>query len=175
MRADKFAERYLFAPLGILDYSWEIFSDGTVNTGGGLWLRPRDMAKIGYLVLHGGRWQGKQIVSEEWVKESTKQQAPTHDDWYAWWVPFFARWIFKDTPLEHNEYGYQWWLGSFTVRGQVVESFRAEGRGGQAVFVFPDLHVVAVFTGWNDNKWGNSQPLDMLQRYILPAVVSRGK
>jgi len=85
-------------------------------------------------------------------------------------VPFYARWAFKRTPLRHNEYGYHWWLGSLRVRGRVIESFRAEGRGGQAVFVFPDLRLVAVFTGWNDNPMGNSQPLDMLQRYILPAV-----
>jgi len=63
--ADKFAERYLFAPLGISDNHWEKFSHGTVNTGGGLSLRPRDMAKIGYLFLNGGHWQGNQILSKE--------------------------------------------------------------------------------------------------------------
>lgn len=170
LRADAFADRYLFAPLSITDYHWQTFSNGTVNTGGGLSLRPRDMAKIGSLVLNGGRWQGRQIVSEEWIKASTQQQAPTHDAWYAWWVPPFARWIFKKTPLEHNEYGYYWWLGSFRVRDRVIVSYRAEGRGGQSIFVFPDFQMVAVFTGWNDNELGNLQPLDMLQRYILPAV-----
>ncbi len=170
LRVDAFAERYLFAPLGITDYQWETFRNGTVHTAGGLALRPRDMAKIGTLMLNGGRWQGKQLVSEAWVRTSTAQQAPTHDQWYAWWVPFFARSIFKKTPLEHNEYGYQWWLGSFRVHDRVLRSFRAEGRGGQAVFVFPDLQMVAVFTGWNDNELGNGQPLDMLQRYLLPAA-----
>src|SRR5438445_126660 len=64
VRADKFAERYLFAPLGISNYYWWKYPNGTVQTGGGLSLQPRDMAKIGALMLHGGRWQGKQIVSE---------------------------------------------------------------------------------------------------------------
>jgi CubicO group peptidase (beta-lactamase class C family) len=154
--ADKFAERYLFGPLGISDYYWEKFPNGSVNTGGGLMLRPRDMAKIGQLYLNGGRWQGKQIVSEEWVKESTKQQSgaaplPT-------WVP------------ETAGYGYQWWLGSFHVCDQVIGWYGAAGRGGQLVVVFPDLQMVAVFTGWNDNAL-LAQPIDMLQRYILPAAI----
>jgi CubicO group peptidase (beta-lactamase class C family) len=154
VRADKFAERYLFAPLGIADYYWWKYPNGTVQTGGGLQLRSRDMAKIGYLFLHRGRWQGKQIVSEEWVKESTKQQVG------AGQLPAWA---------QAQSYGYQWWLGAFRVRDRVVESYSAQGRGGQFIFVFPALQMVAVFTGWNDNKlW--SQPVDMLQQYILPAV-----
>ena len=64
LRADKFAERYLFSPLGITNYSWGKSPNGVVNTLGGLALRPRDMAKVGCLFLNGGRWQGKQIVSE---------------------------------------------------------------------------------------------------------------
>jgi CubicO group peptidase (beta-lactamase class C family) len=154
VRADKFAERYLFAPLGIADYYWWKYPNGTVQTGGGLQLRSRDMAKIGYLFLNGGRWQGKQIVSEEWVKESTKPQVG------AGQLPAWA---------QAQSYGYQWWLGAFRVRDRVVESYSAQGRGGQFIFVFPALQMVAVFTGWNDNKLWN-QPLDMLQQYILPAV-----
>jgi CubicO group peptidase (beta-lactamase class C family) len=76
MRADKFAEQHLFKPLGISDYSLLRYPNGLIQTGGGLYLRPRDMGKIGYLLLNGGRWQGKPIVSETWLRESTKQQAP---------------------------------------------------------------------------------------------------
>lgn len=159
LRADKFAERYLFAPLGIKDYYWSKYSNGTVHTSGALFLRPRDMAKIGYLFLNGGRWQGKQIVSKEWVKESTKPRVSTG----------LSHWGLAP------EYGYQWWLDSFRVRDRVIASYRAQGKGGQFIFVFPDLHMVAVFTGWNNNKLGiqpqlGIQPLDMLQQYILPAV-----
>src|SRR5207249_3859194 len=74
LTADKFAERYLFRPLGITNYYWQMAPNGVVNTLGGLWMRARDMAKIGQLLLNGGRWGEEQIVSEEWVKESTKQQ-----------------------------------------------------------------------------------------------------
>jgi CubicO group peptidase (beta-lactamase class C family) len=155
LRADKFAGRYLFSPLGITNYSWGKAPNGVVNTLGGLALRPRDMAKIGCLFLNGGRWQGKQIVSEKWVKESTKQQIGASQ---------LPTWFLADG------YGYQWWLGSFHVRGQTIGSYSARGRGGQFIIVFPTLQMVAVFTGWNDNEL-LGQPLDMLQRYVLPAAV----
>ncbi|MGD0207819.1 MAG: serine hydrolase [Verrucomicrobiota bacterium] len=155
LKADKFAERYLFSRLGITNYSWGKAPNGVVNTLGGLALRPRDMAKVGYLFLNGGRWQRKQIVSEKWVKESTKQQVGAGQ---------LPAWFLADG------YGYQWWLGSFHVRGQTVESYSARGRGGQFIIVFPTLQMVAVFTGWNDNEL-LGQPLDMLQRYILPAAI----
>src|ERR1017187_2275680 len=98
LRADKFAGRYLFSPLGITNYSWGKAPNGVVNTLGGLALRPRDMAKIGHLFLNGGRWQGKQIVSEKWVKESTQKQVGAGQ---------LPAWFLADG------YGYQWWLGSF--------------------------------------------------------------
>jgi len=155
LKADKFAERHLFSPLGITNYSWGKAPNGVVNTLGGLALRPRDMAKIGCLFLNGGRWQGKQIVSEKWVAESTKQQIGASQ---------LPTWFLADG------YGYQWWLGSFHARGQVVESYSARGKGGQFIIVFPTLQMVAVFTGWNDNEL-LGQPLDMFQRYVLPAAL----
>ena len=74
LRVDRFADRFLFEPLGINDYYWMKYPDDIVQTGGGLYLRSRDMAKLGQLFLNNGRWNGKQIVSEAWVKESTTNQ-----------------------------------------------------------------------------------------------------
>ena len=154
MRTDEFAERYLFGPLGITNYYWWKFPDGAVEAGSGLVLRPRDMAKIGSLYLNGGRWQGKQIVSEQWVADSTTNYVDARQ---------FPSWH-KD-----DGYGYQWWLRSFKINGQIIPSYHAPGMGGQFIFVFPSLQTVAVFTGWNNNELG-WQPFDMLQRYILPAI-----
>lgn len=154
MPTDKFAEKYLFGPLGISDYYWAKLPNDLVETGGGLFLRPRDMAKIGLLFLNGGQWQGKQIISEQWVRESTKNYIDAAQ------IP---AWV------QANGYGYQWWLGSFNLGNRVIESYSARGRGGQFIFVFPEQKIVAVFTGLNDNILMN-QPLDMLQRYILPAA-----
>ena len=154
LSVNKFADRYLFGPLGITNYYWWTYSNGIVDTGGGLALRPRDMAKIGFLYLNGGRWQGKQIVSEKWVRDSTTNYVDASQ---------FPNWIRADG------YGYNWWLRSFHVGSQEIQSYHAAGRGGQFIFVFPRLQLVAVFTGWNDNSMA-LQPFDMLQRYILPAV-----
>ena len=143
LRADKFAERHLFAPLGIRDYDWQHYPNGLVQAGGGLSLRPRDMAKIGSLALNGGSWRGKQIVSEKWIRESIRQQAP-------------------DLP-----YGYQWWL--LGDPPQPAAAYGAVGRGGQLIIVVPELDLVAVLTGWNDGPVFSGPAFDLLKRYILPA------
>lgn len=156
LKADNFAGRHLFGPLQITKYYWSNYPTGFVRAGGGLALRPRDMVKIGYLFLSGGRWQGKQIVSEEWVKESIKNRVDPKQfpDWH------------KD-----DGYGYQWWLRSFKVGDRMIFSYHAPGLGGQFIFVVPDLQLVAVFTGWNETELA-LQPFEMLERYILPAVIA---
>ena len=75
--ADKLAEQYLFKPLGIANYKWDKHPDGTIYTNGDLFLKPRDMAKIGYIMLNQGKWENKQIVSNAWIKESTKEHVDT--------------------------------------------------------------------------------------------------
>jgi CubicO group peptidase (beta-lactamase class C family) len=157
LKADKFAERHLFGPLGISKYYWSNYATGFVRTGGGLAVRPRDMAKIGYLFLNGGRWQGQQIVSEEWVKESIKNRVDPKQfpDWH------------KD-----GGYGYQWWLRSFKVGNRVIFSYHAPGLGGQFIFVVPEFEIVAVFTGWNENEL-SLQPFEMFERYVLAAASER--
>jgi CubicO group peptidase (beta-lactamase class C family) len=143
--ADEFAKQRLFEPLGISKYRWGALPNGSVHTGGGLWLRPRDMAKIGSMMLNGGRWQEKQVVSETWVRASTSQQAP------------------------YRGYGYQWWLRSFRGHDRAIDAFAAQGLGGQFIVVIPELKTIAVFTGWNDGPL-IEQPFEMLQRFIVPAI-----
>jgi len=90
---------------------------------------------------------------------------------FAWWMRP-GIWIFRHLGWiadAADGYGYQWWMRSFRVRGRDVASYSAEGRGGQFIFVFPDLQMLAVFTGWNDDlSW--SQPVQIIQDYVLPAI-----
>jgi CubicO group peptidase (beta-lactamase class C family) len=146
LRADEFAKRHLFEPLGIRDYTWLAYPNGVVQTGGGLAMRPRDMAKVGQLVLNGGRWEGKQIISEQWIRDSMKQHAPD------------------------RQYGYQWWLGRLESGDRTVVTYGAQGRGGQLILVMPELKLVAVFTGWNDGNGLGEQPFEMLRSYVIPAI-----
>ncbi|MFC1725485.1 serine hydrolase domain-containing protein, partial [candidate division KSB1 bacterium] len=75
--AGKFAEKYLFGPLGIKEYDWNKDKMGYQCTGathGGIKIKSRDLAKFGQMILQNGKWKGNQIVSEKWVKEATKTQ-----------------------------------------------------------------------------------------------------
>jgi len=148
--ADTFAENYLFGPLGISNYAWHRHADGTINTQGGLSLRPRDMAKIGYLLMNGGRWKGRKVISKEWIDESTKGHITAGC----------------------LGYGYQWYRGRGIANNTEFEAFWAWGRGGQLIFVCPTLELVAVFTSKPyDNEPGLYRPFQMLSHYILPAML----
>jgi CubicO group peptidase (beta-lactamase class C family) len=146
MYADKFAEEYLFRPLGITDYDWHFNKqNGNPLMDGSLMLSPRDMAKIGMLVLNKGKWKGKQIVSGEWIEESTTE-------------------YFKVDPVFN--YGYFWWLGnSQTEKGTKV--ILANGWGSQFIFIVPKLKIVAVTTGNNTEIKDHFKPLKMLDQYLI--------
>jgi CubicO group peptidase (beta-lactamase class C family) len=148
---DKFAERNLFCPLGITNYTWWAFPNGVFHTGGGLYLRPRDMAKIGCVVLNNGRWHGKQIVSEAWIKESTTKQAPD--------------------PGPRQGYGYQWWHFPFKVGDQSITAIQAAGNGNQTILIFPSLDLIVVVTAWDTAK---ALPfIRLVVQYLLPAALTR--
>ena len=145
-----FAERYLFHPMGIYMEGWHRSRLGVVNCQGGLYLRPRDMAKIGQLMLDKGVWQGNRIISEKWVEASMKKRVTAE---YGW------------------GYGYQWRLGQAVIGDRLVDLFFASGRGGQHIFVVPELRLVAVFTAQPiDNSGGHNRNFIMMADYVLPAV-----
>ena len=149
--AGEFADETLFGPLGIEAYRWERLPSGLSDAGGGLHMRPRDMAKIGQLFLNGGEWDEQQIVSQEWVEASIELDMVTGVG---------------------PEYGFQWWGGSKVVRGQAVETFFASGFGGQLIFVFPDLDLVVVITQEvSDDPAAVPRSNAMLIRHILPSVL----
>ena len=157
MYADEFSEKHLFTPLGISDYSWRKSPDGSVITAWGLSLKPRDMAKIGYLFQKNGRWNGNQIVSQKWVNESTKaHMTQAH---------------MTDVAMGSG-FGYQWWCGKTNINNQVYELYYAVGVGGQYIFVCPSLNLVAVITSSTiGNPLGELRPQAMMTDYILPAIL----
>lgn len=142
---EKYGEKYLFTPLGI-EYFWKRTPLGVVDTEGGLFLSGPGLAKLGYLYLHDGTWDGKQIVSKEWVKQSL--------------TPFIDA-------EEGFKYGFKWWLLPRTDRQGYV--WMARGFGGQRLMVFPEEDLIAVFTGWEILK-DEAPDRDLVNR-ILPAVL----
>jgi CubicO group peptidase (beta-lactamase class C family) len=124
---DEFARTALFEPLGITAAAWSRVR-GDTDAGGGLRLRPRDMAKIGQIVLTGGRWNDRQIVSKAWIETSTAPKLKATDG---------------------QSYGYLWWLGRTRVNGRDIQWVGALGRGGQSIRIVPELDlVVAVTAGY---------------------------
>ena len=121
-----FGRKNLFEPLGISSALWHVDHNGYNIGGFGLSLPARDLAKIGFLYLNNGYWDGKSVVPESWVKESTGQQIR------AYGHPIYGRF----------GYGYQWWVKE--VDG--CTSFRAWGRRGQFIVVVPELDLVIAVT-----------------------------
>lgn len=124
---EEYAAKYLFAPLGIQHYYWKRTPSGLADTEGGLYLKPRDLAKIGYLFLKNGEWEGKQIVQPDWVKSSVTPAASV-------------------SPTV--KYGLKWWLFPYND-GSSKFAWAGSGFGGQKPIVLPDYDMVLVFTGWN--------------------------
>jgi CubicO group peptidase (beta-lactamase class C family) len=135
-----FAEQYLFQPLGISNLQWDTDAANIPIGGWGLQITPRDMAKIGYLYLQDGQWDGQQIVSANWVENATRKQTKTDGD---------------------SGYGYQWWTYPS------LEAYTALGRYGQTIFVIPEDDLVIVTTANMDN---HDEIYRLIEQYILPAV-----
>ncbi len=152
---DDFARKNLFEPLGITNYFLRVSDDGYVAVAP-LFLRPRDMAKLGQVFLDDGKWKGKRIVSSDWV---TTASSAILDNTSSF-----------PSSRPGTGYGYNWWIEKFTVNNEVVQTFAAEGSGGQFIFVIPRLNAVVVFTGGNYN--GNQNiPFGMMSNTILPAMM----
>jgi hypothetical protein len=141
-----FATEYLFDPLNITDVYWEHSGDNYF-TASGLHLRPRDMAKIGYLYLNEGKWGEEQIISKSWIEEST--QSHVSGSGYMAGEDFYV-----------EGYGYLWWV--------LPESgvYYAAGMYEQRIYICPELDLVTVFTSYND---GVEVTPRLLFKYILPA------
>jgi hypothetical protein len=135
--------------LGITDFDWPSDPQGHTPGNSGLLLKPRDMAKIGYLYLQHGRWNGVQLVPEQWVAASSTKHLETKGLMNA---------------AEDDGYGYGWWLDAFS-------GYSAHGFGGQYIFVLPKLDMVVVFTaGLPDPQF--PAPKQLVQTYLLPAAQS---
>lgn len=146
-----FAKEALFEPLGIAQFEWvKMPASGEAAAASGLRLRPRDMAKIGQLVLNKGMWNGQRVVSESWIVESTR---PRMDVEY---------------PLR---YGYQWWADEKTIGGRVVAWTAAQGLGGQRIYIVPAYDLVVIVTaGLYDSKSQDWVSFDILDQYVFAAI-----
>lgn len=154
-RVDRWAREKLFGPIGIDEFYWKITPDGEADTEGGLYLSPHDIARIGYLFLRDGLWDGKRVISEDWVRRSVAPNVPS-------------------TSTGDNSspfgYGYQWWVPE-DEQGRAL-GFAGYGLGGQRLMVFPEYDVVVVFLGWDPvaEYWEAS---NAFRTTVLPTSLSK--
>jgi CubicO group peptidase (beta-lactamase class C family) len=144
MPADAYLRERLLAPIGAGAIEWPHDPQGVAHGWGDARLAPEDMARIGLLLLHRGRWDGAEIASEEYLRAATSDRIAT--------LGADAR------------YGYQWWA---TEDG----SFYAAGRGGQYIFVNPALDLIVVTTGSAAPEQAAAYAT-LLDDHLVPAIVS---
>ena len=147
-----FARLKLFEPLGIKQYRWESISGVYLFASGGLFLKPRDLAKIGQLMLNKGKWNGNQIVSEAWVNSSVENRIDPQWGGFA------------------NGYGYQWWLDDYNVSGKEYHCYFAAGWGEQMMYIFPSENMIVIFLGQYYTVGPSISTNQFLTDYILKAL-----
>lgn len=117
------------------------------DAAGGLRMRPRDLAKIGELVLNQGRWNGNQLVPSEWLASSFVESAAVD---------------------EKDSYGYQWWLGRLQESSH--RWIAGIGWGNQGLIVIPAHQLVIVINAGNYGVRGTNLIPTIVRNYILPAL-----
>lgn len=156
--ADHYAGEKLFGPLGISEYKWHA-ENGVPHCQNGLRMLPRDMAKIGLLVLNDGKWKGRQVVPAEWISQSTGphvSESPFFDYGYQWW--------------HRSSENQPWWKeqeeGDSTEHAMAM----AMGFGGQYIFVIKDLDMVIVTTAsdYNESNGMAHQKVPMVIEEVVP-------
>jgi CubicO group peptidase (beta-lactamase class C family) len=147
-----YARAVLFDPLGVGSTVWRIGPNGERNFASGLSMRPRDLARVGQMLLGGGKAGERQIVPADWLEDSFRPQVTIRD---------------------RREYGYQWYLGEMVFNGadgpRQERWIAAIGNGGQRLYVFPRLDLLIVMTAGNYNQRDQgTPPTRVLTEMILP-------
>ena len=154
-----FAKIYLFDPLNITSADWGWSHRGIPHTGGGLYLKPSDMARIGYLYLRNGNWEGKQILPAWWVKEASKRHVS-----------------YTETISNIKmSYGLMWWLLPLDKSNNTAEQaeiLMAYGHWGQFIFIIPKYDMLVIWTNDSSATYADEiKPISLFYDYILPNVI----
>jgi len=148
---ESYADKKLFAPIGVRNYEWQHTPQRVANTAGGIQLTPLGFARFGELHRSYGRWKGSSIVPADWVAAMLNPVV--------------------DTTVEGNRYGYLWWHKSYIVGDEDWPVAYCSGNGGNKIFVFDERELVVVVTASAyGQRYMHSQVDEMMVEYVLPAV-----
>ncbi len=146
----EFAQTYLYNPLGIYSPDWGRGPHSITRVDTFHSLSARDMAKLGQLYLNKGQWNGKQVLSAQWVEQATAFHAKTT---FNFWHQAF-------------DYGYLWYSTPVSYHGKNITAYFADGWGGQYIWYVPDLDLVTVMTAGNGDS---VKEFDFFEKYIVNA------
>ena len=149
LNLEDFNKKYIFGPMGITNFSFKVDNCGLNAGAAGMELRSRDMLKIGLMMNNGGVYNGKRILSEDWVNRATTAYAN------------------KKSP--HHKYGYFWWGQDVVIDGKTYDVKSARGAGGQFIFMVKDLDLVVVFTSYYAKQDG----IKLMESLIIPSFVNK--
>ncbi|MGB0521619.1 MAG: serine hydrolase domain-containing protein [Flammeovirgaceae bacterium] len=150
LNEEAFFQQYLFEPLGIVEYDYTLTPKGQIAF---MQLKPKDMLKIGVMMLNNGLWKEKEVVPTSWLMEARAAHA-----------------TLKIGRLKTFDYGYLMWLDRFGFDGE-TRGFHAAGAGGQAIYVIPDQEMVVVFTAGNYNSGKLSNiTYEIIRKNIIEAI-----
>ena len=156
LAADRFAEKYLFQPMGIKEFNWVKRKDGIPIAASGLRLRSRDMAKFGLLFLNNGKWNGKQIIPSHLVAQTLKSQIS---------IPY------ADSIVPFVGYSNQFWIFKENIKGELVDYVQCNGNGGQIIQLDRKNNLVLVVTAGNYNQRNiRKSSFNIYPDFVYPAV-----
>jgi CubicO group peptidase (beta-lactamase class C family) len=147
--AKEFIAKEVFGKMGITNFAWEHDVSGLPKAAAGNGLCSRDMLKWGMLVLQEGKWQGEQLIPATFVKRATSPISLSYGNSF---------------------YGYFWWVEDPQVEGKSWHCIEGRGAGGQFIFMFPELDLIAVITAHHK---GLGTMLATLPQRVLPAFVPK--
>lgn len=145
--AREFIKTELLAKLGIKNFAWQDDISGLPKSAAGSSMRSRDMLKWGMLVMHGGKWDGEQLIPKAFLEKTTSR---------------------IHTNKQGTSYGYFWWRKDMKVGGKSYDCISGRGAGGQFILILPELELIAVVTAHNKGMGGM---LNTVSERILPAFV----
>ena len=147
--ADEFLKENLFKPLDITDYELHYTPAKIINTAGGSEYRSRDFLKMIQLCLQNGEWNGKQVISKDWIEKATTPKASAR---------------------EGVEYGYFIWINPFG-KNKKYDAYYMAGNGGNKIVAIPELNTTVVITATNyNNRNAHGFSDELMNNYIIPAI-----
>ncbi len=138
----EFLEKRLFAPLHITNYFWEKSPEGVEKGGWGVYLSPESWAKLGLMMLNLGRFEGRRILSGDWVRMMTSAHA------------------MPNSRSGDFAYGYHVWVNKHN------DEFLFNGMLGQNVWVCPRNNIVVVVTAGNSEMFQNSSTMSIIRKHL---------